>query len=143
MKFFILIFLLLTGISAQTQDKSLTVISNQVGPPSQMKLIELKSVFMAERQRWSDGTKIIIALMKLNTEIGANVCEKIYGMSGDKVKRYLLGLEFQQQINCRVFDTVNDLQAFVADNPGAIGIIDQFQPTPNLKAILIDGKKSF
>ena len=62
--------LLLVAHLAKSQNAQLTVISNQKGAPAALKLEELRSIFMGERQRWRNGTKVVIALMKPNTAIG-------------------------------------------------------------------------
>ncbi len=144
MKFIMITLLLLTGIMTRGQNKSLTVISNPVGSPSQMKLPELKSIFKAEKLRWSDGSKIQIALMKTNTEIGGYVSEKIYNMSRDDVLKFWLTLAYRGHLEpAKFFNTVNELQGFVSENPGAIGIIDQTPPISGVRMVLIDGTKSF
>ena len=94
----------------------------------ELKLTELKSIFKGEKQRWRNGNKITIALMKTNTPAGAYTCKKIYDMSGDEVKKFWLALVFQGKADApEFFNSVAELESFVADNPGAIGIIDQPQ----------------
>jgi ABC-type phosphate transport system substrate-binding protein len=136
--------LVLSGIVAHTQNLSLTVISNQKGAPTEMKQSELKSIFLGEKQRWRNGNKIVIALMKTNTAAGKYVCEKIYDMSGDELKKHWLALVFQGKAEAPAFfNTVSELQAFVSENPGAIGIIDQTPSASGTQVVLIDGRRSF
>src|SRR6478735_1115216 len=84
--------LLLLSMHASSQAQALTVISNEKGAPDELKITELKSIFMGEKQRWRNGNKITIALMKTNTPAGAYTCKKIYDMTGDDVKKYWLAL---------------------------------------------------
>jgi hypothetical protein len=138
-------FLLLSiGLIARSQDTTITVISNSKGAPSSMKMEELKSILKGEKQRWSDGTKVTIVMMKTSTPIGRNTCAKIYEMSGDKVKRFWAGLQFAGKVDAPTFcNSVEELESFVSENPGAIGITDKFTDTPNTKVTMINGKKSF
>jgi hypothetical protein len=132
------------GIMTYSQDTTITVISNIKGAPSSMKMAELRSVLKGERQRWSDGTKVSIVLMKTTTAIGKNTCAKIYEMSGDKVKRFWAGLQFAGKVDAPTFcNSVEELESVVAENPGAIGVTDKFTDTPNIKVTMINGKKSF
>jgi hypothetical protein len=132
------------SVNGQTAPTGLTVISNQVGAPATMKEAELRSIFLGEKQRWRNGKKILIALMKTNTPAGKNVCEKIYDMSGEEVKKFWLALVFQGKADAPVFfSTVSDLQSFVSENPGAIGIIDQSPSAAGTLVVAIDGKKTF
>jgi len=130
-------------VQAYSQTQTLTVISNEKGAPDELKLTELKSIFKGEKQRWRDGNKITIALMKTNTPAGAYTCKKIYDMSGDDVKKYWLALVFQGKAEGpQFFNSITELESFVADNPGAIGIIDQSQGSTDAHIVLIDGKKT-
>jgi len=142
MKIFIAIFFLTLGVTVQAQQGSLTVISNPKGAPSELKEPELKAVLKGERQRWHNGYKIIIALMKTNTDVGKYTSEKIYNMSADELKKYWLALVFQGKAEAPVFfNSTSELENFVAENPGAIGIVDQAPPTGGTQIVLIDGRK--
>jgi hypothetical protein len=132
------------GLIAGAQDTTLTVISNTKGAPSKMKMSELKSILKGEKQRWSDGTKVSIVLMKTTTPVGQTTCQKIYNMSGDKVKRFWLELSFGGKADPPTFcNSIAELASFVAQNPGAIGILDKVSAGPSIKSIVIDGKNSF
>jgi hypothetical protein len=138
------ILLLLISFLAKAQDVTLTAVGNQSGVPSEMKLSELKSVLMGERQRWKNGNRIIIALMKTNTSVGKTTSARLYEMSGDELNKFWLALVFQGKAQPPYFfNSATDLENFVAQNPGAIGILDKPITDPEIKAILIDGQKSF
>ena len=109
-----------------------------------MKMSELKSILKGEKQRWSDGTKVTIALMKTTTPVGQTTCQKIYNMSGDKVKRYWLELSFEDKADPPTFcNSIAELESFVSQNPGAIGVLDRVPVGAGIKPITIDGKNSF
>ena len=137
------IVLLLSGLHAHAQTESLTVISNEKGAPTALKLTELKSILMGEKQRWHNGNKISIALMKTSTPAGEYTCKKIYDMSGDELKKFWLAQVFQGKADAPAFlNSVSEIETFVAENPGAIGIIDQPLTNSNAHVVVIDGKKS-
>jgi hypothetical protein len=143
-KYLPVLLLLSIGFITRAQDIQLTVIGNATGVPSAMKYSELISVLKGERQRWSDGTKVNIYIMKTTTPIGQNTCKKIYNWSGDKVKRYWLELSFSGKADAPTFcNTVEELETYVSQNPGAIGIIDRGSTSNGIKTILIDGKNPF
>ena len=143
-KLFAILLLLFTGLVVNAQETALMVISNSKGAPSTMKMSELKSVLKGEQQRWKDGTKVSIVLMKTSTPIGETTCKKIYNMSGDKVKRFWLGLSFSGRADAPTFcNSISDLEAIVAQTPGAIGIADKTYTNSNVKSVLVDGKNSF
>ena len=49
---------------------------------------------------------------------------------------------FQGKADAPVFfNTTGELEAFVAENPGAIGIVDQAASAASTQVVLIDGRK--
>jgi hypothetical protein len=138
------LLLLAVGFVTRAQEIQLTVIGNVTGVPSEMKSSELVSVLKGEKQRWNDGTKVTIYIMKTTTPIGQSTCKKIYNWSGDKVKRYWLELSFSGKADAPTFcNTVEELESYVSQNPGAIGIVDRNSSSNGVKTILIDGKNPF
>jgi len=143
-KYLPVLLLLAIGFITKAQEIQLTVIGNVTGVPSQMKSSELISVLKGEKQRWSDGTKVNIYIMKTTTPVGQNTCKKIYNWSGDKVKRYWLELSFSGKADAPTFcTTIEELEFNVSQNPGAIGIVDRSSANAGVKTILIDGKNPF
>lgn len=123
------------------QDIELIVIGNAQSVPSEMNMIQLKSVFKGERFRWEDGSSIKIALMKTNTSIGSNTCKKLYNMTGNELNKYFLALVFQGKVKAPTFfNSVSELENYVAQTPGAIGV-SQSATDKLLRIILVDGKK--
>jgi hypothetical protein len=129
---------------AAAQDNGLVVVGNLSGPPGSMKMAELKSTMMGEKQRWKDGKRVVIALMKTSTPLGRVISQKIYDMTGDELNKYWLALVFQgKALAPNFFNTPADLEAFVAQNPGAIGILNKSSSSGEVKVILVDGQKTF
>jgi hypothetical protein len=138
------LLLVAVGFMTRAQDVQLTAIGNVKGAPSEMRSSDLVSVLKGEKQRWSDGTKVTIYIMKTTTPIGQSTCKKIYNWSADKVKRYWLELSFSGKADAPTFcNTVEELESYVSQNPGAIGIIDRNSTSNGVKTILIDGKNPF
>jgi ABC-type phosphate transport system substrate-binding protein len=141
-KFLFVALFLCSGFNAKSQNSSLTVISNQKGAPSTLNFSELRSIFMGEQQRWSGGTKITLALMKTNTPAGKNTSETIYGMTSDELNKFWLALVFQGKATApNFFSSAGELENFVAQSPGAIGIVDQVAANAEVKTIQVEGKK--
>ncbi len=133
------VFLLFFQLS-KSQDNSLVAVGNHTGTPSEMKYSELKAILMGETQRWKNGKRILIALMKPNTPTGQTTSSRIYDMSGDELNKFWLALVFQGKAAAPTFfNSETELEHFVAQNPGAIGIIDE-PVTNDIKVIPIDGK---
>ena len=141
LKIFLVLIFLSMVLVAKSQEGALTVISNQRGAPAILKYSELRSILMGEKQRWRNGSKIVIALMKTNTATGKITSQKIYDMSADELNKFWLALVFQGKAPAPAFfNTAAELQNFVSQNPGAIGIVDHLSHSDNLRTIIIDGK---
>lgn len=131
------------GPYGHADDGALAVISNSTGAPAEMSMSEITTVFKGERQRWSDGTKVVIALMKTTTTSGNTTAQKLYEMSGQDMNRYWLGLVFQGKAKApKFFSSESALKEYVTETPGAIGIIG-LTSLGDDKSVLIDGNKSF
>ncbi|GAB2557846.1 hypothetical protein [Spirosoma aerophilum] len=127
-------------IPQTSQDPVLTVISNGKGAPSEMNMSLLRSALKGEKQRWPDGSKVILALMKSNTAIGEHTCKRLYNMSSNELNKYWLALVFQGKADApNFFNSESELATFVAQTRGAIGIVSQV--SNDIKSILVDGKK--
>ena len=79
--------------------------------------------------------------MKTNTSIGSDTCKKLYNMTGNELNKYFLALVFQGKVKAPTFfNSVSELESYVAQTPGAIGV-SQSATDKLLKIILVDGKK--
>ncbi len=130
------------SFTAYAQEKSLIIITNSKGAPDQMDFAELKAVLKGEKQRWSNSTPVVIALMKSSTETGMSTSKKIYQMNSDEFNKYWLALVFQGKAKAPVFfNSASELESFVAETPGAIGVIES-SSSDKVRQVIVDGKKS-
>ncbi|MEO8087827.1 MAG: hypothetical protein ABI763_13465 [Bacteroidota bacterium] len=140
--YFAVLMLTSASLHSFAQSHNLVVISNPKGAPTEITHTELLAVMKGEKQRWNDGTRISIALMKSSTTTGEVTSEKIYGMSGDEVNKFWLALVFQGKAKAPVFfNSAADLETYISQTPGGIGVVDD-TPEVKSKPMLVDGKKS-
>lgn len=143
-KFLLVVCMLLLSTASKSQQQALVAIGNVSGAPGDMQLSELKAVFMGEKQRWKNGDRILIALMKTNTPVGQTTSARIYDMNANELNKFWLALVFQGKAQApKFFNSVSELADFVAQNPGAIGILDKPVSVSDIKFINIDGQKTF
>jgi hypothetical protein len=144
MKNLLLPLLFVLSVTVYSQNSELTVIGNKTGVPAQLTFSGLKSVFMGNQPKWSDGSKVVIAMMKFTTNAGKSTCSKLYQLSTAEVTKHWLTVSMKGTIDAPVFfNTSAELQNFVANTAGAIGIFDGTVNIPTVKIVLIDGRKSF
>lgn len=128
-------------MAQDAEDAKLTVIGHEKGVPSEMELAQLRSVLKGEKQRWDDGTKVVIALMKTNTPVGSNTSKKIYNMSENELNKYWLALVFQGKAEAPTFfNSEGELEAYVSQTPGAIGVISEGKSTLS-KTVTVEGEE--
>ena len=142
---FIVIASILSLSSATSADEpSITVIANEKGAQTTLTMKELKSIFQGEKQRWPDGTKISIAFMKSSTSVGKATSNKVLNISGDQLNKLWLALVFQGKAKAPFFyGTASEVENYVSQNAGAIGVVEAGYQAKGVKVISIDGKKSF
>jgi ABC-type phosphate transport system substrate-binding protein len=142
---FIVIASILSLSSATSADEpSIMVIANEKGAPASLTMKELKSIFKGEKQRWKDGTKISIAFMKSSTPVGSTTANKVLKMSGDQLNKFWLALVFQGKAKAPFFyGSASEVESYVSQNAGAIGVVEAGYQVKGAKVISIDGKKSF
>lgn len=144
MKKIIASFVILISVAIHAQDNVLSVTANTTGAPASVSFSELQNIFLGNQPKWSNGDKVLIALMKLTTAEGKATCDKLYRMSPDQVTKHWLALSIRGTIDAPLFfNTAEELQRFVSANPGAIGISANSATLPNSKTVLVDGKKTF
>jgi ABC-type phosphate transport system substrate-binding protein len=137
-----ILLIIISAAFIPEQQQAIKVIANERGAPGTLSMPELKAILRGERQRWSDGTKVSIAFMKTNTAVGSETAEKILDMSGDQLNKLWLALVFQGKAKApNFFSNPADLENYVSQTPGAIGVVDG-QLVSKAKTIIVDGKKS-
>ena len=143
-KLFLVWSMLSVSMLVTAQENLLVAVGNPSTVPTDLKLTELKSILLGEKQRWKDGSRIIIALMKTNTPIGKNTSTRMYDMTGDQLNKFWLALVFQGKAQApNFFNTTADLENFVSQTKGAIGIIDKPIIDGEIRSIIVNGQKSF
>ncbi len=126
--------------SLNAQGNGLMIVANGESIPAEMDMVQLQAVLKGEKLRWNDGSRVSIALMKTTTPVGNNTCEKLYNMSGNELNKYFLALVFQGKVKAPTFfNSIGELEAYVAQTPGAIGVLPESKESL-LKIIIVDGK---
>jgi hypothetical protein len=127
-----------SGVFAQS---NLTIIGSSESVPAEMNMDQLQSVLKGEQMRWQDGVKVKIALMKTNTPIGTVTSEKIFEMTGNELNKHFLALVFAGKAKAPTFfNSPSELEAYVANTPGAIGVLENTS-NEQTKVVVVDGKK--
>ncbi len=142
LRFILTILCCLVMLNASSQAQSLIVIANAQGAATSMSSTELRAIFKGQKQRWENGNRVVVAIVKGNTAIGGQILTKVFGVSFDDFQKIWLTLVFQGKAPApKYFDTENDLKNFIKSTPGAIGIMNSTAVDEGTTQIAIDGKK--
>lgn len=120
--------------------QDLMVVAN-INNITELTFKEFKGIMRGEKQRWKNGPKVEIALMKTSTSTGLITAEKVYQMSANQLNKYWLAQVFQGRVQAPQFFTSEAaLIEYVQQTPGAIGVITSSSKEVNF--LKIDGKNS-
>ena len=123
------------------QDQDLSVIGHTASVPDELKMNQLRSILLGEKLKWDDGVSVKIALMKTGTPIGILTCTKVYDMTPNDLNKHFLALVFQGKAKAPTFfNSVSELEEYVAQTPGAIGV-SQATSGNSVKTVLVNGNK--
>ena len=122
--------------------QQIKIVGHQEGPPDELSLNEARSIFKAQQQWWKSNTKISIVLLKSEVPISGAVAEKIFGMSKSEVKTYWIQIVFRGKASTpKHFDSESALIAYIAQTPGAVGVVSAEADVGELKVIEVDGNQ--
>ena len=104
-------------------------------------LDELRSIFLAERQHWSDRSRITLLVRAAIAPERDLILTEIFGMSEDRYRRYWIGKMFRSEVASgpKIVFSTDMLRDLVTVIPGSIGFVPVSEVGPDLKVIRIDG----
>ncbi len=131
----------LDSIKALYNEKTLLVIANSKGAPDKLDSNYMLSIFRGEIFRWPGGIKITTALISPENELGANIAHSVFHVGKERIARYFRLLEYQGG-QYSLFNSPAQLEEFIAETRGAIGIINRPPTTPNVKIVSVEPKET-
>ena len=118
-----------------------SVVAHQDGAPERMSAGQLKTIFKEQKQRWDDRSKILLVMLKPSTKGGSGIIEGIFDMDGNAWNKYWLVQVFRGRgTPPKYFSSERVLQTYVAETPGAIGIVTSSSIDPGLRSVAIDDR---
>ncbi|MFB3814037.1 MAG: hypothetical protein ACE14L_07980 [Terriglobales bacterium] len=135
--------LLLGGyLAAQTARTSdVSVVVHPDTPVRDLKLSEVRKVFLGDRQYWSANVPVVLLVRAPGARERDVVLKIIYQMSESQFKQYWIAKIFRAEAAAApkvVYS--NDMAAeLVSAIPGAIAFMDSRDVKPGLKVIRVDG----
>jgi ABC-type phosphate transport system substrate-binding protein len=132
-----------TNLNYGSNVLTMQVITNSTNNIETLTKKQLNALLMGETTRWQNKQKVVLAIMKSNTPTGKLVAENILSISAKDIDKHYLTMVFQGKISApKSFNSETELRAFVANTPGAIGIIGKSNVDESTKVIKIDGSEN-
>ena len=130
---FILATLLSPGL---LHAKQLAVVTDTENATSNLSAAELTSLFTAHTHAWSNGKPVILVVRDPSSTDMDMVLRSVFKMTAAQAKAFIQA----HKPTVVVADSDDAVLHFVSSNPGAIGIVDLYSLTKDVKVIKIDGK---
>ncbi len=139
----ILIFCLAVASSAWAGD-AIVVIVNSANPADDLKLGDLKKLFMADRSRWDTGKAVAPVMMGAGAAERTAFLKIVCGMNDADFSKYFVTAAFtgKDVTPPKEVGSASAVKSFVASSPGAVGFMkasDLPAGDTTVKAVKVDG----
>jgi ABC-type phosphate transport system substrate-binding protein len=132
----LLMLICLAGAFCLAQAKQLAIITDPANPVSELTTAELIKIFNAHTQTWPDGKAVRVIVHDPSLADMHLVVRKLMAMTPEQAEAFL-----QSHSRTMVVAESDDaVLKFVSGTRGAIGIVDLFSITKDVKVLKIDGK---
>jgi ABC-type phosphate transport system substrate-binding protein len=128
--------LCIAGAFCLAHGKQLAVITDPANPVNDLSTADLVKIFNAHTQTWPDGKAVKLVVHDPSSPDMHLVVRKLMAMTPEQAESFL-------QSHARMIviaDSDDAVLKFVSGTRGAIGIIDLFSITKDVKVLKIDGK---
>lgn len=116
--------------------KQLVIVTDKDSATTNIKAAELANIFNAHTRTWPDGKTIQIVMRDPSTEDAQLVLRRVLNMTTDQARAFIQS----HRGVIIVADSDDAILHFVANNRGAIGVVDLYSLTKDVQVVKIDGK---
>ena len=132
----LLILVWVAGMSWTAQGKQLAVIADTANPTTNLTTAELVKIVNVRTQTWPDGRAIKLIVRDPSCADMQLVVHRLLAMTPEQAQAFV-----QAHRGAIVLAGSDDaVVKFVSTNRGAIGIVDLYSLTKDVKVLKIDGK---
>jgi ABC-type phosphate transport system substrate-binding protein len=116
--------------------KQLAIVADTANSTVNLTSAELVKIFNAHTRIWPDGKPITIVLRDPSSADMQLILRKVFNMTVDEARTFIQA----HAGTILVADSDFAVQRFVANNRGAIGVVDLYSLTKDVRVLKIDGK---
>jgi ABC-type phosphate transport system substrate-binding protein len=116
--------------------KQLAIVADTANSTVNLTSAELMKIFNAHTRTWPDGKPITIVLRDPSSADMQLILRRVFNMTVDEARTFI----HAHAGTILVADSDYAVQRFVANNRGAIGVVDLYSLTKDVRVLKIDGK---
>lgn len=136
-------FAALWAPEARAQSRgAVAIVVNPSTAVDDLSLLELRNVFLGERQFWGDGGRIVLLVRAPVAYERDVVLNKIYRMDESQFRQYWIAKVFRAEVSSgpKIVYSNDMTRQLVAALPGAVGFIAASDVAADMKVLRINGK---
>ena len=118
------------------QAKQLAVVTGNDNPVQTLSSADLQKLFALHTHTWPNGKPVIVVLRDPASSDMAMVLRKVLNMTPEQASAFVQA----HKGSVVVADSDDAVIRFVSSNHGAIGVVDLYSLTKDVRVLKIDGK---
>ena len=128
--------LVLASLPCALQAKQLAIIADKANTTSNLSAADLVKIFNARSRSWPDGKPILVVVRDPAFADMQLVLRKLLNMTAEQAHTFIKA----NHGSIVIADSDDAVLRFVSTAQGAIGVIDLYSLTQDVKVVKIDGK---
>lgn len=132
----LLLLLAVTTAPCALSAKQLAVVTDNANQTTNLSAAELIKLFNAHIHNWADGKPVIVVVRDPASTDMELVLRKVFNMTPAQARSFIEA----HKPSIIVAGSDDAVLRFVATNRGAVGIVDLYSLTKDVRVVKIDGK---
>ena len=116
--------------------RDLAIIVEKSNTTSSVTAVELEKLFKTIVQKWPDGRRVRVYLTDPGSAANRMILQRLYKLTPDEMKSFV----DTHKADIQVVNSDEIVLTLVANNPGAIGIVDVYSINSQVKIVKVDEK---
>jgi len=132
----LLVLVWVAAASGTAHARQLAIVADAANSTTNLTSAELVKIFNAHTRTWPDGKPITIVLRDPSSAGMQLILKRAFNMTADEVRTFIN----THAGTIVVADSDDAVQRFVANTRGAMGVVDLYSLTKDVRVVKIDGK---
>lgn len=132
----ILLALWMVAVPCLIHAKQLAVVTDATNTTTNLSTADLIKIFSAHTRNWADGKPVVLVLRDPSSAEMQLVLRKLLNMTPDQAHTFIQA----HKANIVIADSDDAVLRFVANNRGAIGVVDLYSLTKDVNVLKVNGK---